>query len=103
MQSDPVANAPRARTMHWDRRESGWAHAARAAAPWMLWSIVVWAGVPGTAPDFLQGPLAFSIVLAAMVFFAFRPPWQRALRFVPAIVGTGMMGELVANALTDAG
>ena len=108
--SDPVAmpqpvSASRASVMKWDGRESGWTSAARAAAPWMLWSLVLWLGVPGGAElsRVVQGPFALALVLVSMVVFAHRLELAKIARFVPAILGTGLMAELLANAVTDMG
>lgn len=94
-----------ARARGWDGTESPWLVAAWAAAPWPLWALVAWVGTPGGAmvPSWIHGPLALSIVLAAMVIWAQRPSWRQVGRWVPSILGTGLMAELLADALTDMG
>lgn len=97
----PSVPAPRV----WDGRESAWLQAAWAAAPWPLWALVAFVGVPGGAlvPPWIHGPLALSVMLAAMVVWVHRPSWRSVGRWVPSIVGTGLMAELLASALTDMG
>lgn len=93
--------APRA----WSGVESPWILVASAAAPWPIWSLAAALGVPGAShvPVFSHGVLALAVVLSAMVVWTHRPPFRSALRFTGAILGTGLMGELLANALTDMG
>lgn len=102
----PVTAAPaRASNARWDGFESPWARAAWAAAPWPLWSLIAVVAVPGGAltPRWLHGVLAVSMVLALMVVWAHRPSTLGITRWLPSILGTGLMGELLANALTDMG
>lgn len=108
IQSSPAAGArvDRASALHWDGTESAWVKAAFAAAPWPLWSAVAAIGIPGgdSAPAWLHGGLALSIVLGAMVAWTHRPPAAiLTARWLPTILGTGLMAELLANALTDMG
>ncbi len=93
---------PRARAT--EGAESAWLSAARAAAPWPVWAAIFAVGLPRDGGwAMVHGPLAIAVVLAAMVVWSHRPPLRTALRWVPTIVGTGLMGELLANALTDMG
>lgn len=89
----------------WRGVESPWVLAAWAAAPWPLWSLAAFLGIPGAdhVPAFSHGVLALSVVLAGMAVWTHRPPLRSALRWTGVILGTGLMGELLANALTDMG
>jgi len=89
----------------WQGAESPWVLAAIAAAPWPLWSVVAALGVPGAehVPAASHGALAFALVLAVMGIVTHRPRFRSALRWSLAVLGTGLMGELLANALTDMG
>ena len=90
-------------TSSWDGTESPWVVAAKAAAPWPLWSLAFALGAPGTT-RWLHGVLALSLVFGVMVVWVHRPPLRVALtRWLPTVLGTGLMGELLANALTDLG
>lgn len=95
---------PRSR-VGWRGHESPWVLAARAAAPWPVWLAVLAVGVPGSPllPSVSQGVLAPALVLAAMVIWTHRPSLRSTARWITTIVGTGLMGELLANALTDMG
>lgn len=85
--------------------ESPWVLAARAAAPWPVWLAVLAVGIPGSPllPSVSQGVLAPALVLAAMVVWTHRPSLRSTGRWVATILGTGLMGELFTNALTDMG
>lgn len=89
----------------WRGHESPWVLAARAAAPWPLWSALALVGVPGAAhvPALSHGIFALAAVLAAMGWWTHRPERRAGLRWVAAVLGTGLLGELLANALTDMG
>ena len=78
---------------------------AAAAAPWPLWSAIVVLGVPGSlSPSpLLHGVLALCTVLALMVIYTHRPSVRSSTRWLFALVGTGLIGELLANAVTDMG
>lgn len=104
LESSPAPiRAERALTSAWDGTESPWVVAAKAAAPWPLWSLALLIGAPGATP-WLHGVLALSFVFGAMVVWVHRPPLRVALaRWLPSVLGTGLMGELLANALTDMG
>lgn len=95
---EPVARA-------WTGAESPWVLAATAAAPWPLWSLLAFGGIPGSAhvPAISHGVLALAAVLALMGLWTHRPPVRSALKWSMTVVGTGLMGELLANALTDMG
>ncbi len=104
----PTTTAPqtRASVAEWNGAEPVWIPAARAAALWPVWSVVAAAGIPGgpLATPWLHGILALSIVFALMVAWVHRTPLSVALtRFFPSVIGMGLMGELLANALTDMG
>lgn len=104
----PMTMAPpkKAPVAGWDGTEPVWIPAARAAVLWPIWSLVALLGVPGgpLAVPWLHGILALSIVLGLMVAWTHRATPAIALgRWLPSIVGMGLMGELLANALTDMG
>ncbi|HEY8432579.1 MAG TPA: hypothetical protein VIL20_29615, partial [Sandaracinaceae bacterium] len=105
IESSSAAPLRAASASRWDGSEPVWVKAAWAAAPWPLWSVVAALGVPGgRSPAWLQGGLALAIVLGAMVAWAHRPPPAvLAARWLPTILGTGLLAELLANALTDVG
>jgi hypothetical protein len=100
-----IATAERPISASWSGVESPWEVAARAAAPWPMWSLVAAFGIPGPAhvPAWIQGALALSAVFTLMVLWAHRPERRALMRWIPAAIGTGLMGELLANALTDMG
>ncbi|HJL16573.1 MAG TPA: hypothetical protein RMH99_13000 [Sandaracinaceae bacterium LLY-WYZ-13_1] len=99
------APADAGRTRPFSAVESPWVLAAVAAAPWPAWVAVAAVGVPGGPLDvrWLHGVGALALIFAAMVGWTHRPSTRRLARFVPAVLGTGLMGELLANALTDLG
>lgn len=106
MQSSPAAPPRARRAARWDGTESPWVEAAWAAAPWPLWSLVVALGVPGGshAPPWLHGGLALAVIFGAMVAWVHRPPGRiLGARWIPTVLGTGLLAELLANALTDMG
>lgn len=96
---------PRRSSRSWEGIESSWVMAARAAAPWPLWSLLAVLAMPGAShvPAFMHGVLALSAVLATMVWVSHRPNPRALGRWTAAVLGTGLMGELLANALTDMG
>ncbi|MEQ8461448.1 MAG: hypothetical protein RID81_42320 [Sandaracinaceae bacterium] len=100
----PTDTAPRARAS-WDGVESSALLTARALAPWPAWALVLALGVPGALHlgRLVHGPFALALVLALMVLWTHRPPRRSAARWLGAVLGTGLMGELLANALTDMG
>ena len=106
--SPSPVRAERSRVSAWDGTESPWVVAAKAAAPWPLWSLAFALGAPGATSwlggVWLHGIFALSAVFAVMVVWVHRPPMRAALtRWLPSVLGTGLMGELLANALTDMG
>ncbi len=96
---------PAAPATTWRGQESPWVLAARAAAPWPLWWGIALLGVPGAAhvPALSHGILALAVVLALMGLWTHRPTVRSGLKWVAAVLGTGLLGELLANALTDMG
>lgn len=104
IESSPApVRAERSLAAAWDGTESPWVVAAKAAAPWPLWSLAFALGAPGATP-WLHGVLALSVVFGVMVVWVHRPPMRAALtKWLPSVLGTGLMGELLANALTDMG
>ncbi|MEZ4336100.1 MAG: hypothetical protein R3B82_05685 [Sandaracinaceae bacterium] len=89
----------------WRGHESPWVLAARAAAPWPIWWGLAIVGVPGASfvPALSHGILALALVLALMGLWTHRPNGRSGLKWLTAVVGTGLIGELLANALTDMG
>ncbi|MCB9594161.1 MAG: hypothetical protein H6719_15625 [Sandaracinaceae bacterium] len=88
----------------WRGYESPWVLAAIAAAPWPIWSLIALFGIPGggVLPR-SQGVLALALVLAVMGVWTHRPSGRSATRWFLTVLGTGLLGELLANALTDMG
>jgi len=104
--TSPAARGrPEAQPRAWTGAESPWVLAAVAAAPWPLWSVLAFGGIPGGAhvPAISHGVLALAAVLALMGLWTHRPSGRSALKWSLAVIGTGLMGELLANALTDMG
>jgi hypothetical protein len=101
----PKVAPARSRTVGWDGRESLWVKAAWAAAFWPLFCAIAFFGVPGRALFFgyFQGSLALSLVFALMVGLSHRPDVRAAVRWSCSVLGTGLLGELLAIALTDRG
>lgn len=89
----------------WRGQESPWVLAARAAAPWPLWWGLALLGVPGASfvPALSHGIFALALVLALMGLWTHRPSGRSGLKWLTAVLGTGLIGELLANALTDMG
>ena len=100
-----IVTAERPIAASWSGVESPWELAARAAAPWPLWSLVAALGIPGPrhVPAWIQGAFVLSVVFTLMVLWTHRPERRAVMRWMPAAIGTGLMGELLANALTDMG
>ncbi len=108
IESSPAAPAARdhAGSSRWDGTESVWVQAAWAAAPWPLGCLVAAIGIPGedASPGWLHGGLALAVLFGAMVVWTHRPAGSVLVaRWIPTVVGTGLMAELLANALTDMG
>lgn len=104
--SSPAAGPVEVRARgSWDGAESPWVLAAVAAAPWPIWSLVARTGVPGPdhVPPWAHGVFSLSAVLALMVVWTHRPDGYRTRRWLSAILGTGLMGELFVNAVTNMG
>ena len=96
-----VALRPKARTASWDGTESPWVSAARAAAPWPIWSLIALAAA--RAAPWSGGVLGLAFAFGLMVAWLHRPPARRTLRWLLPVLGTGLMGELLTGALTDMG
>ncbi|MFK7989665.1 MAG: hypothetical protein AB8I08_26845 [Sandaracinaceae bacterium] len=114
----PGHRAPAEASARFAGRESFWVLSAIAAAPWPLFCIVFAFGVPGPhaartpwsfwtdgPPEarLLHGPLAIALVLGAMAVWTHRPKGRALGRWWTTVLGMGVLGELVANALTDMG
>ncbi|MGE0787290.1 MAG: hypothetical protein AB7S26_16580 [Sandaracinaceae bacterium] len=100
-----LAPAPtRSRVPTWDGSLSVWVAAARAAAPWPAWALLAMFAMPGEhASPWLGGPFALSMLVAAMVLVAHRPPRRAAWRWISATLGTGLLLEIASVAVTDMG
>ncbi|MEC7518419.1 MAG: hypothetical protein VYE22_01070 [Myxococcota bacterium] len=100
----PVETAPPRRAA-WTGAESPALGAARALAPWPVWALILALGVPGALHlgRLVHGPFALALVLGLMVLWTHRPARRSAARWLAAVLGSGLMAELLANAVTDMG
>ncbi|MGF1469200.1 MAG: hypothetical protein ACFCGT_24000 [Sandaracinaceae bacterium] len=88
---------------------SPWTTAARSLLPLPVAVALLLAplALPGradawaTPPAGLVGPLAFALALAALVLGVHRPALGPALRWMSAVVGAGLTGELLAAGGAD--
>lgn len=90
----------------WAGVESPWVLAATGAALWPLWSLIVWLSTPGATRPVLGsslGVFALTAIFALMVAWIHRPEGRVLGRWIVAALGTGVMGELLAHAMSDMG